>query len=124
MNMHDDYTLKRIRAYQDPDTLRWFLSVDYEVTNKYRTKLVTIPKIYLPIGMMPAFTINSTMYGNNESTIDLGFGKLEVWPDKNKHLFTEQIIEERAEEVTMEDIEKKFGHKVKIVSNNRLEDLL
>ena len=116
---NDEWKLINLRLYYDSDYDEWYLEAMYEVKEEYMTKIVTIPKISLPIYNVPVIT-RSCGYGClSTNTIDLGFGELSMHPDKNKHLFTERITEERAEEVTVEDIEKKFGHKIKIVMDGK-----
>jgi hypothetical protein len=47
---------------------------------------------------------------------DLGFGEMKLLPDKNGAAFTITTIEEKPKEMTLDEIEKKLGYKVKIVS--------
>ena len=45
-----------------------------------------------------------------------GLGDLSLYSDDDGYLYHEKIIEEKTKEMTLEEIEKKLGHKVKIVS--------
>ena len=51
-----------------------------------------------------------------EAFIDLGFAGIRI-SSGNKIEVEDILIAEQVEELTIEDIEKRFGHKIKIVNN-------
>ena len=50
----------------------------------------------------------------NETFVNLGFGSMKISP-KNELEVKDILIKERVEELTIEDIEKQLGYKIKIV---------
>lgn len=51
---------------------------------------------------------------NNEASVNLGFGSMKIL-SANKIEVKDILIKERIEELTIEDIEKQLGYKIKIV---------
>jgi hypothetical protein len=43
----------------------------------------------------------------------------DIAPDEKNNLFTIELIKEKAHEMTIEEIEKRLGHKVKIISKQK-----
>lgn len=43
----------------------------------------------------------------------------DILPGSNKNFFTIELVKEKVHEMTIEEIEKKFGHKIKIVSKSK-----
>ena len=43
----------------------------------------------------------------------------DVLPGSNKNFFTIELVKEKVQEMTVEEIEKKLGHKIKIVSKSK-----
>ena len=43
----------------------------------------------------------------------------DIFPDSNGHFLTVNCIKEKVQEMTVEEIEKKLGHKIKIVSKSK-----
>lgn len=52
-------------------------------------------------------------------TVDLGFGEIYCLSDSS---FTDKIVKYATKEMTLEEIEKKLGHKVKIVSDKEKDN--
>ena len=86
--------------------------VTYEEERKnglYR-RIVSIPIIfndYAPI-------ISRDFSPLNEASVNLGFGSMKIL-SANKIEVKDILIKERVEELTIEDIEKQLGYKIKIV---------
>ena len=100
----------------------YYLKAEYLVEEEYKTSKLTIPKIWLPINKN-YLSISHGYYHNQyvipEVTIDLGFGSLTIDKVKDKdgeYCYKYEVIEERAEKMTLEEIEKKLGHKIELVS--------
>ena len=56
-------------------------------------------------------------YFGDDCTIDMGFGPCMVTKGGRANVyFTETVIEEKTHEMTLDEIEKKLGYKVKIVN--------
>lgn len=107
MKMTDEWTLKDLQLRKENN--QYFLSATYEVEEKYRIKEVTFPKILLPTCHAPLILIGSSM-PDGDNCIDMGFGEMPVALPP-----IEKVIKEKVQELTLEEIEKKLGHKVKVV---------
>lgn len=86
--------------------------VTYEEERKnglYR-RIVSIPIIFSDY----APTISRDFSPLNEASVNLGFGSMKIL-SANKIEVKDILIKERVEELTIEDIEKQLGYKIKIV---------
>ena len=43
----------------------------------------------------------------------------DILTDSNNHFFTVELVKEKVQETTVEEIEKKLGHKIKIISKSK-----
>lgn len=91
--------------------------VTYEEERKnglYR-RIVSIPIIFSDY--VPPFistTISRDFSPLNEASVNLGFGSMKIL-SVNEIEVKDILIKERVEELTIEDIEKELGYKIKIV---------
>lgn len=96
----------------------YYLSAEYTRTTKTANSKITIPRIILPVSQ-DDFTISKDTFTDGAfvsmtyTKIDLGFGKLLL---DSRFKMTEQIVEEFQVEMTIAEIERELGHKIKIVS--------
>jgi hypothetical protein len=82
---------------------------------------INVPKIPLHISKEINLThsIETNTYVPYEyATIDLGFGELDIFKDDDGNFFTATCIEEKTHEMTIDEIEKKLGYKIKIVKEH------
>ena len=93
--------------------------IDVSYRNKDREGNVDIISIRdLPIHIKPyPDVIRSISYCGCESSIDLGFGNLEFYPGVTS--YETRRIHTAIKEMTIKEIEKKLGYKVKIVDNKK-----
>lgn len=90
------------------------LTVTYEVTDKVgNIHLVTLHSFTEQISTK----VNMGFYEVPGQSIDIGYGMIGL-PDNFKH--EDKIVKYTEKEMTIEEIEKQLGHKVKIV--NKKED--
>ena len=116
----DKLELKKFELLKDERG--YYLSAKYMVEDKHSIREVDIPKIRLKLDE-ECFHIK-TMHDPHGcyrvANIDLGFGELPLDWDKNEdglaYLYREKILQEKYTEMTMDEIEKKLGYKVKIVN--------
>lgn len=101
----------------------YYLSAVYEVEDDKQIKELTIPHLALPIFRVP---IIRQEYDITDVSLcaDLGFGVLDVMQDvvdgvSEPVYYVEKLIKEKTQEMTLEEIEKILGHKVKIISNEK-----
>ena len=83
------------------------------------TQKLHIPRLVIPLETnfikINRYDDSSILIGP-EYRADLGFGEMRLLPDKDGTAFTIETIEEKYTEMTMDEIEKKLGYKVKIVN--------
>ena len=100
--------LKDLKLVKDGGA--YYLSATYtqeDGPNKYELE---VPRIYLPLRQEP--DIKSYMLGEHEGLINLGFGELTMRKVDGYYYKVTTI----QKELTLEEIEKRLGYKVKIVS--------
>lgn len=97
----------------------WYLSASYLCEDESEVYQIDIPNILLPIltDYLPTLTQGGSDPRDWHMAIDLGVGELEVCKDKNGVYYTKTVKEYKTKEMTIEEIEKKLGYKVKIVNN-------
>ena len=102
---------------------QYYLSAKYRVENEKSVREIDIPKISL--GVMPDY-LSIKQEGDGpykDIRANLGFGWLPLEPSGRMNAyFTETVLEEKTHEMTLEEIEKKLGYKVKIVSKVEARD--
>ena len=91
--------------------------VTYEEEQKdgLHRRIVSVPMFfsdYPSIEIIPNYDLFPSC---NKAVVDLGFGSMEIL-SKNKIEVKDILIKERVEELTIEDIEKQLGYKIKIVN--------
>ena len=94
----------------------YVIDISYRRTDKNgNVDIISISDIPIYIANYPIIDNQFTFYGCCDTYIDLGFGKLQFHPTKTKH--ETRRIYTAVKEMTLEEIEKKLGHKIKIVSD-------
>lgn len=100
---------------------RYFLCLTYKYHDKYgNIHERVIDNIPLPLyNHLDNITIKESQvslpslnFCTTHKTIDVGFGEQDVRPD---FAYIDRIVEYATKEMTIEEIENKLGHKVKIV---------
>ena len=114
--LHGKYTLKELVLLKGEYGDRYFRAI-YEVDCEDGVYEMTIPKIYLPLTKTPTIHISKACsnWDRDEMTIDMGFGTLDVATDPG-YGYTTRKTKDKTKEMTLEEIEKELGHKVKIVN--------
>jgi hypothetical protein len=112
MSNNDEIELKHLEMYKEKDT--YYLKAVYEHTTKYRKERLIIPKIILPVNPKNVIINHATCY-NHEANVNIGFGNLPIL-EKDGFSYIVKILEEYPQKMTLEEIEKKLGYKVEIVS--------
>ena len=108
---------ENIELYQEDG--RYYFKVDFDYEDDYayyKGKIERIPfdfRLY-SIKMQSADYLFNT---KTKMMANLGLHEdMEIYPNKNGDYFTLTVVKEKTYEMTMEEIEKKLGYKVKIVS--------
>lgn len=107
---------------------RYYLRARYDVEDEFRKTEIIYPKIYLPVSVHKPPVIHmdgllpSPIFGYDivPRIIDIGFGYLKLETD-NLHdgYMYEFVKEEKAQKMTLSEIEKKLGHKIILVNEGK-----
>ena len=111
MNKLESQKVEDINISFNKDINSYVINVSYRHTDREgNVDIISIRD--LPINVKPYPDFNISYYGC-EKSIDLGFGSLEFYPG----ITSEEIrrIHTVIKEMTIEEIEKKLGYKIKIV---------
>lgn len=113
--MTEGSKLTNLELYQEDN--KYYLRAEYEIITKTCKKKLTIPKIYLPTNMLyPNIEFAVPSLTSSNTTVDLGFGRMKMIQDTDGSVFITKIIEEYPQKMTLEEIEKKLGYKIELVS--------
>lgn len=100
---------------------RYYLQAVYEVENECGVHKVTFPRIVLPVvNSFPIITIEQSHFFDEIATIDIGFGELPMHKDEGSYAVAE-LLKEKVHDMTIEDIEKELGYKIRVVSDDKKE---
>lgn len=108
LQLHKEELVKNIFTYH--------LSAVYRCENNCGVYEVEIPRIELPISNDFNMKNEFGFYGPCNHTIDIGFGDLTMISDEHGNKFYERLIKEKIHDMTLDEIEKKLGYKVRVVS--------
>lgn len=102
------------------DMYGYSLDMTYTVETPEEISELHIPRVMLPISDSDVVVKTAhEYYGSFLYIADIGFGPCPVLEDSDGHYYTVKTIKEKTKEMTLEEIEKKLGHKVKIVSDKK-----
>lgn len=104
-------TLTNLELKYNPRDRGYYLEATYELETDADIRVVKVHDIRLPVNHISSNIEIEHCYPGvlPRRTIDIGFGPLDFGH------YTEEVTKQKVKEVTMEDIEKKFGCKIKIV---------
>lgn len=92
------------------------LDLKYTIETPSEISELHIPRLMLPISNRDiVINTDEYYYGGRLCTADIGFGPCRLLESDGRYC-TVKVIEEKTKEMTLEEIEKKLGHKVKIVN--------
>lgn len=103
--------LKNLELIKENDM--YFLKAEYIEEGKNAFYKHTIPRIYLALYQYPKCTYEDAF---DLANIDLGFGKLPMLKNENGRFEYCEILQEKVHELTLDEIEKRLGYKVRIVN--------
>lgn len=103
-------------VYREPQSGYYFGKAVYQVEDERGIWEETYPRIHLPIlqSTHPEIDIEYGIIGDI-ATIDLGFGKLPLKMDDTKSYAEIKLVKEKVYDMTIAEIEKKLGYRIKIV---------
>lgn len=118
--------LENVRLYTEPndifpDKMDYFLELVYRVETKSRVERVTFPKISLPL-YRDHFCYRDEYDPSpacDRRFVDVGFGDTPALNGGNpKCAMMCELIEEKVQDFTMEELEKIVGGKIRIVKEH------
>lgn len=125
MNERKAVELISIIPFKEDKT--WYLSLAYKYEDKKGKHIVEFPKTTLPFsqGLLP-FVVNEPFYLDTRAYINCNdsmplYKAVSALASKrgikDPACYFDTIIEPISQEMTLDEIEKKLGYKVKIISN-------
>lgn len=114
-----DYDLKDVKLNKD-DYGNYFLTLTYsgkdEFGNIHELVLDGVPlNLYSTFNYVETKELPYSLDTFVEAKINVGFGDVNIYCKDNLTI-TDKIVEYAVKEMSIEEIEKKLGHKVKIVN--------
>ena len=116
---NESWKLTNIELFKErnDDFDEYLLKAEYEVDTGYVKKKITIPRMKLNVKNEPFIDrLHASMNLIPQCYVDLGFGVLECIPNERGICYTETVLEMRPRKMTLEEVEKKFGYPIEIVS--------
>ena len=120
--------LTNVKLYSEEDELipgkiKFFLMLQYRVETKAKVEMVTFPKISLPLYHDRISFINEAnpmwfdhLLHPNHCIVNVGFGSTEILNGGEENCMVKrEVIEEKIQDFTMEELEKLVGGKIRIV---------
>nr|DAP85238.1 MAG TPA: hypothetical protein [Caudoviricetes sp.] len=124
--------LKKANIFREGD--EWFMHLEYECEDNRGKHLVTLPKVDFPCSLWYAPNLGLVDLCNCMATNELAFIKISdslnlhednvTDPLTNKTInafYTDIIVEPKIHDLTLDEIEKKLGYKVRIVADTKGE---
>ncbi len=114
-----DYKVNLTDLTLNRDTFGYYLSAKYRIEDEHSIRELDIPKIRLRTTPKRVVikTYDGVTWTRPEADIGFGFCELSHTGTKEAIYFTETVVEEKTHEMTLDEIEKKLGYKVKIVNS-------
>lgn len=117
----NDLKLKDLQLYKEND--KYYLAAVFDQEDEKGVYELSVPKILFPIAPSCSMDVDvgTTIFGvklNDIVAVDFGIVRLYAEPfDSSKSLYTKKLISEKTHEMTLEEIERELGYKIKIKEN-------
>lgn len=115
------HELKNIELFEEAG--QYYLKLKYILEDEHSVRELEIPKVKIQVNknLYPHINCISQTIGDSIYDLYAGYGDcLPILPgetaEANHVYYTEKIIKEKRKEMTVAEIEKKLGYKIKIVS--------
>lgn len=119
----EKHELKDIQLFEENG--QYYLKLKYIIENDHRVEELEIPKVCLRFNknFYPNLNYRRDAYKyQEECDLCTGFGSMKVLPgetsEANHVFYTVKLIEEKPVEMSVSEIEKKLGYKIKIVNKD------
>jgi hypothetical protein len=98
----------------------YYLTPTYRIEDDSKIVEETLYKIPLPLNN---FSIITREYDDSGCHVDIGYGPIYIPSSRGDILSSSKVLEEKVQELTVEEIEKRLGYKVKIVDNQKIKEV-
>lgn len=118
MVINDKSNLESVQAWKDEKSNDWFLKLEYRCEDESEIYKVIYPKVLIGLPNRPHLMQYLGWYPECEiqilpSSSENGFS---VLPDKAGNFLYRETIFKKTHDMTLEEIEKKLGYSVRIIS--------
>lgn len=110
----DNVKLDLIELTLGQDGLGYYLSPRYRLETEKSIREIYIPKARLNVNCHDLVVDLNTF--TNNYRCNLIPGGLELYADAEGHAYYDTVIKEKTYDMTLEEIEKKLGYKVRIIT--------
>ena len=104
-----------LKLHYDAKGDYYYLSAIYAYEDEGRVEDIRIHKALLPIDKHHV-VINRSL-NSSFPTCDIGLGELNLMANDDGQYVSAMVIKEKVHEMTLDEIEKKLGYKVKIIND-------
>lgn len=106
--------VENARLYEEDG--KFYIDVTYLYEDDEVVKRIRFPKIRIPVELFKGSNYRVFL---SSSTYYVKLGGYNLFAERNKDgvCYIEEIVEERPIEMTLDELEKKLGHKIKIINN-------
>ena len=113
--------LKKAELWRDEDTGQYFFRLEYLCEDDAEIYRLIFPKVETGIPLMQPHLAYDYFMLSGEDITKIAFNLCDeeghiAYPDKNGNWFYREIVSVKTHEMTMEEIEKELGYKIKIIS--------
>ena len=118
--------LKKAELWRDEDTGQYFFRLEYLCENDAEVYRLIFPKVETGIPLMQPYTAYDYSMFPGICITKIAFHLCDgedhiAYPDKNGNRLYWETVSVKTHEMTMEEIEKKLGYKIKIISKKEEE---
>ena len=115
--MMSDLKLKDLQLYKEND--KYYLSAIFDKEDEAGFYEVSVPKILFPIAPNCSMNVDTftTIFGVLYETVAVDFGIVRLYAepfDNARSFYTQKLISEKVHEMTLEEIERELGYKIKL----------
>ena len=121
MSKLESQSVEDVNISFNQDINSYVIDVSYKYTDREgNVDIISIRDLPIHIKPYPDVT-RSIAYCGCETSIDLGFGILDFYPGITK--YETRRVYTATREMTIEEIEKELGYKIKIVNNKKEDEI-
>lgn len=114
----NDLKLKDLQLYKELND-KYYLSAVFDQEDETGFYEISVPKILFPIAPNCSMDVdtNTTIFGDRYDYVAVDFGIVRLYAepfDYKKNFYTKKLISEKTHEMTLEEIERELGYRIKL----------